>query len=154
MQILRQVNEIDFKLLYTGRICVDEVQRVKRLARVDCLKLPHFLKDLSSYKRTLNEIALLNGLVTEIKRPISFSLKTKNKKKLATQQTRNRVPRTMSPSLSSRAFSTELAATPHPPPLSTRNRKSCWRSLDEISTSSSSLTGRRTAELSETIIKC
>ena len=69
--ILRQVNEIDFKLLYAGKICCDELRRIRRIARQDCVKLPHFLKDIVSYKKTLNEIALTNGLIQKITRPLS-----------------------------------------------------------------------------------
>lgn len=69
--ILRQVNEIDFRLLYAGKICCDELQRIKRIVRQDCVKLPHFLKDILSYKKTLNEIALTNGLIQKINRPLS-----------------------------------------------------------------------------------
>ena len=68
--ILRQVNEIDFKLLYAGKICCDELRRIRRIARQDCVKLPHFLRDIASYKKTLNEIALANGLIQKITRPL------------------------------------------------------------------------------------
>lgn len=74
--ILRQVNEIDFKLLYAGKICCDELRRVRRIARQDCVKLPHFLRDIVTYKKTLNEIALTNGLIQKINRPLSSCRKT------------------------------------------------------------------------------
>ena len=140
VQVLRQVNEIDFKLLYTGRVSLDELQRIKRLARLDCLKLPHFLKDISTYKRTLNEIALLNGLITQIKRPLSS--KTRNKKKSATSITRNRGSVTSSRVLSSPARSRTQVFTPRPPLLSTRSRRNCWRNLDEISSPTTPPMGR------------
>ena len=70
--ILRRVNEIDFKLLHSGKICFDELQRIRRIARQDCIKLPHFLRDIVSYRKTLNQIAVTNGLVQIIGRPLSF----------------------------------------------------------------------------------
>ena len=81
--ILRQVNEIDFKLLYSGKICCDELQRVKRIARQDCVKLPHFLKDIVTYRKTLNQIALTNGLIQKINLPLSCrnTLRKKARKK-------------------------------------------------------------------------
>ena len=69
--ILRQVNEIDFKLLYSGKVCCDELRRIRRIARQECVKLPHFLRDIVSYKKTLNQIALTNGLIQKITRPLS-----------------------------------------------------------------------------------
>lgn len=83
VMILRQVNEIDFKLLYSGKICCDELQRVKRIARQDCVKLPHFLKDIVTYRKTLNQIALTNGLIQKINLPLSCrnTLRKKARKK-------------------------------------------------------------------------
>ena len=135
MQILRQVNEIDFKLLYTGRVCVDEIPRVKRVARVECLRLPHFLKDVSRYKRTLTEIALLNGLVTQIKRPLSLSTKTKATRRRKTNQTRSgALPRTNSlRALTLRGSSEGL--TLQPPSLDMRSSKKAgvvWREFHHL----------------------
>lgn len=53
---------IDFNVMMSGKICVDEVQRCKRLARLDCLKLPAFMKNEIRYKKHLKAIAQLNGL--------------------------------------------------------------------------------------------
>ena len=63
VEILRNIDQIDFPLLYSGRLCFDELSRVRRLARMDCIKLPRFLKDIEKYKRTLRQIAILNGLI-------------------------------------------------------------------------------------------
>ena len=92
--ILRQVNEIDFKLLYAGKICCDELQRIKRIARQDCVKLPHFLKDIVTYKKTLNEIALTNGLIQKINRPLSCrnASRPKARKKKNRVSPQERVP--------------------------------------------------------------
>ena len=94
VMILRQVNEIDFKLLYAGKICCDELQRIKRIARQDCVKLPHFLRDIVTYKKTLNEIALANGLIQKINRPLSSGNTTrpKGRKKKSKVAPLDRVP--------------------------------------------------------------
>ena len=42
--ILRNAQDIDFNVLYSGRVCLDEVNRIKRLARMDCVRFPKFLK--------------------------------------------------------------------------------------------------------------
>ena len=39
------------------------MNRVKRLARKDCLRLPHFIRDLESYKKKLYQIGVANGLI-------------------------------------------------------------------------------------------
>ena len=93
VMILRQVNEIDFKLLHAGKICCDELRRIRRIARQDCVKLPHFLRDMVSYKKTLNEIALTNGLIQKIHRPLSSCRNTarpklRKKKTFASPQDR------------------------------------------------------------------
>jgi len=94
VMILRQVNEIDLKLLYAGKICCDELQRIKRIARQDCVKLPHFLKDIVTYKKALNEIALTNGLIQKINRPLSCqnTPRQKVKKKKTWVSPQDRVP--------------------------------------------------------------
>ena len=89
---MRQVNDIDFKLMYAGKICCDELQRIKRIARQGCVKLPHFLKDIVAYKKTLNEIALTNGLIQKINRPLlcrnNSRPKVRKKKSLVSPQDR------------------------------------------------------------------
>lgn len=135
IQVLRQVNDIDFKLLYAGKICVDEVQRIRRIARQDFVKLPHFLKNISAYKRTLNEIALMNGLVQKIKRPLSSRAapRTKRKKKNSGMRAQNRgQTRALSSTVSSRTV-------PHPPlrPMLSRRSSSSSRTF---CTSASSFT--------------
>ncbi|VDI15443.1 uncharacterized protein [Mytilus edulis] len=62
VEILRSLDMIDFNVMMSGKICVDEVQRCKRIARLDCLKLPAFMKNENRYKKHLKAIAHLNGL--------------------------------------------------------------------------------------------
>lgn len=128
--ILRQVNEIDFKLFYAGKICCDELQRIKRIARQDCVKLPHFLRDMASYKKTLNEIALTNGLIQKINRPLSCRNtarpKVRKKKSLASPQDRGQGRVFSCPSRSRSGL--PFSSTTHPNRILSR-RSSTYRRL-------------------------
>lgn len=46
----------------SGKVCYDEVDRIKRVVRKDCLRYPSFMKKMSAYRRALRGICLLNGL--------------------------------------------------------------------------------------------
>jgi len=63
MDILRDIENIDFSLLYSGSLCLDEPSRIKRLARCDCIKLPTFMVDLDTYKHQLRWIGYINGIL-------------------------------------------------------------------------------------------
>ncbi|KAK7107849.1 microtubule-associated tyrosine carboxypeptidase 1-like isoform X1 [Littorina saxatilis] len=63
--ILRNIDNINFKLLMTGKICYDEVARVKRMARLGSVCLPAIMQDMESYRKQLKSIAILNGLFFE-----------------------------------------------------------------------------------------
>jgi len=63
VEILRNIDTIDFLTLYAGRVCLDEIQRVKRMARTNCIKLPTFLRDMEKYKRVLRQIGYMNMLI-------------------------------------------------------------------------------------------
>lgn len=65
MAILRNIDNINFKLLMTGKICYDEVARVKRMARLGSVCLPAIMQDMESYRKQLKSIAILNGLFFE-----------------------------------------------------------------------------------------
>ena len=81
VEILRNYEKIDIPILYAGKVCWDEVNRVKRLARKDCLRLPHFIRDLESYKKKLYQIGVANGLVPKAEKrapsPSKFFLSEK-----------------------------------------------------------------------------
>ncbi|KAK3096593.1 hypothetical protein FSP39_001549 [Pinctada imbricata] len=62
VEILRNLDEIDFQLLMSGKMCVDELNRCKRLSRTDCVKLPAFMRNETKYKKQLRAISTLNGL--------------------------------------------------------------------------------------------
>ena len=62
MEILRNLDNIDFRVLMSGKICYDECARVKKLARLDCIQMPAFMRNQEKYKKTLKQIAHMNGL--------------------------------------------------------------------------------------------
>ncbi|XP_075242523.1 uncharacterized protein LOC142337253 isoform X2 [Convolutriloba macropyga] len=62
VKILLNRKRIDFPLLFTGKLCYDEVDKVKRIIRKDgCLKPPYFA-DMSSYYKHLDQAFQLNCL--------------------------------------------------------------------------------------------
>jgi len=62
LNLLRNLETIDWPALYSGEICIDEVQRVRRVARRDIIALPTFLADVDKYRAQLRQIALVNGV--------------------------------------------------------------------------------------------
>lgn len=49
---------------YLGKICVDELILVKKVAKIDKLKLPKFLENITEYKERLRYIGIVNGLIS------------------------------------------------------------------------------------------
>ncbi|GFS14271.1 hypothetical protein ElyMa_004903400 [Elysia marginata] len=62
VKILRNMDNIDFNLLMSGKICMDEIDRIKRVVRKDVLRFPTFMKNMAAYRRTLKKMLILNGL--------------------------------------------------------------------------------------------
>ncbi|XP_067946642.1 microtubule-associated tyrosine carboxypeptidase 1-like [Watersipora subatra] len=63
MEILQDIDNLELPLIYSGTLCTDETSRVRRLARLDCLKLPQFMDDLESYRHQLRWIGYINGIL-------------------------------------------------------------------------------------------
>lgn len=63
IDILEKLDEIDFDVLMSGKLCVDELTRVKRLARTSSLKLPKFMMNTATYREKLREIGIMNGIL-------------------------------------------------------------------------------------------
>ena len=80
VEILRNIDNIDFHVLFSGKLCVDEIPRVRRVARVDCNRYPRFLQDIDKYKKTLRHMAWINGLGPKPER--KQSIKAKNTPKV------------------------------------------------------------------------
>eukprot|EP00058_Branchiostoma_floridae_P013636 XP_002599124.1 hypothetical protein BRAFLDRAFT_81790 [Branchiostoma floridae] len=68
VEILRNLEVIDFHLLYSGKVCIDELPRIRRLARRDCIKLPHFLLDQEAYRKKLRQMAAVNNIASPHRR--------------------------------------------------------------------------------------
>ncbi|CAF0909439.1 unnamed protein product [Brachionus calyciflorus] len=63
VDILRNLDNVDFMTLMSGKICLDEIDTIKRTARFNSLKIPNFMKDLRSYKEKLRVIGIVNGII-------------------------------------------------------------------------------------------
>jgi len=59
----RDFDTDDLRLLYSGRLMLSEMDRVRRLAHTSFITLPSFAADLQAYRKELRAMALLNGLV-------------------------------------------------------------------------------------------
>lgn len=61
--IYRPSSSLDLRLMYTGKVCVRQMNRVRRLARWSGVTLPRFMMDdYEGYISQLRAIAVLNGL--------------------------------------------------------------------------------------------
>eukprot|EP00658_Telonema_sp_P-2_P049006 TRINITY_DN37261_c0_g1_i2.p1 TRINITY_DN37261_c0_g1~~TRINITY_DN37261_c0_g1_i2.p1 ORF type:complete len:219 (+),score=24.86 TRINITY_DN37261_c0_g1_i2:275-931(+) len=62
--ILRQVDSIDFMLLYSGRISLEDLAYVDTMRDIVIppMYVPDFLEDVESYRQRLREIAHINGI--------------------------------------------------------------------------------------------
>ena len=63
IDILENLEEIDFNLLMSGKLCLDELDRIKRLSRVNCIKVPKFFQNMKKYKENLRQIGIQNGII-------------------------------------------------------------------------------------------
>ena len=70
IKILRKLDEIDFFLVHGGKLALEDLERVKRIARISVIKLPSFLTDqgtvtfggqVASYEWTLRQIKRVNS---------------------------------------------------------------------------------------------
>ena len=63
IQILRERRNLDFRLLYSGKLCLEDIPRMKSLVRIDLdkVQLPYFIQDdPEDYMRELDEIERVN----------------------------------------------------------------------------------------------
>ncbi|KAL4232574.1 hypothetical protein ACF0H5_007264 [Mactra antiquata] len=89
VDILRNVDTIDFKVLMSGKICFDEIQRVKKLARLNCIQVPAFMRNQEKYKKQLKQIAHMNGLHLEhakYKAPTAYVRRLKKGRRIGVAQ--------------------------------------------------------------------
>ena len=76
MEILMDLDNFDLPLIYAGTICSDETSRIKRIARLDCLKLPRFMDDIEGYRYQLQWLGYVNGILPK---PAPRRIKSKQK---------------------------------------------------------------------------
>ena len=63
VKILRCLDKIDFTVMHSGKLPVEEVDHIARVAKTYVLKLPHFIsspENLAAYTRTLIEMKQAN----------------------------------------------------------------------------------------------
>jgi len=60
MRILAERKELPFKLLYSGRVSLDDLTRANQYADLSSIQLPGFLWDYDRYKMWLDELAKQN----------------------------------------------------------------------------------------------
>lgn len=65
VEILQNLDSIDFFLLMSGKLCLDELEKVKRLAKTDQIKVPAFFKSIKAYKEKLRHIGIVNGIIED-----------------------------------------------------------------------------------------
>ena len=63
VKILENLDNIDFNLLMSGKICLDELDIVKSLSKVDNIRVPKFFSDMETYKKKLRTIGIVNGIL-------------------------------------------------------------------------------------------
>jgi hypothetical protein len=64
IEILENLDDIDFNLLMCGKICVDELEIVKDIACMSGLKIPKFMKSgMKAYKNKLRQIGIVNEIL-------------------------------------------------------------------------------------------
>merc|ERR1712159_248354 len=62
IKLLKRRSTLDFRLFHAGRINLEDFDRIKGLIRSKQLLLPHFLEDISNYRRLLDRIVEANDI--------------------------------------------------------------------------------------------
>ncbi|XP_062414647.1 putative tyrosine carboxypeptidase MATCAP2 [Pungitius pungitius] len=66
LKILRYRDKIDFPLLLAlGKVSFEDVDRLKALAQMENVRIPHFMQDQASYAEQLEKIMAVNQLTDE-----------------------------------------------------------------------------------------
>ena len=62
VKILQKRKQVDVRLLYAGKLSIDDIQRPELMSRVNAaeLKYPYFARDSDLYSRALDRIAAAN----------------------------------------------------------------------------------------------
>jgi hypothetical protein len=79
IEILENIDSIDFYLLMSGKLCVDELNQASKIAKLNALKLPKFIRNIEKYKDKLRNIGIVNGILDPSKHStFSFSIGSSN----------------------------------------------------------------------------
>ncbi|KAK7899606.1 hypothetical protein WMY93_020459 [Mugilogobius chulae] len=71
LKILRHRDKINFPLLMSlGKVAFEDVDRLKPLAQMDNIRIPHFMQDQARYQEQLTKIMTVNHLTDEELRTI------------------------------------------------------------------------------------
>eukprot|EP00930_Biecheleria_cincta_P017572 TRINITY_DN13925_c0_g1_i1.p1 TRINITY_DN13925_c0_g1~~TRINITY_DN13925_c0_g1_i1.p1 ORF type:complete len:621 (-),score=90.92 TRINITY_DN13925_c0_g1_i1:433-2295(-) len=62
LRILAERDQLDFRLLYAGQVSLDDVHWISDLADLSNSHVPQFLRDVTSYKSSLEDLIEQNGL--------------------------------------------------------------------------------------------
>ena len=75
IEILENIDEIDFNILMSGKICVDELDLISDISKTKNLKIPKFMKNMRNYKNKLRQIGIANNILgpNRIESSLSFN---------------------------------------------------------------------------------
>lgn len=118
VRILRSMDSIDFLLLHTGKITVDDQCRIQRIARTGCIKIPYFLKDMRNYRKNIRLISKLNAInkpkTALVKEPVMkismHNQESSQKDKASRKQKAKKSPKSTALEAKERILSTKLLA--------------------------------------------
>ena len=80
----------------SGKVCFDEITRVKKLARMDCIRMPAFMRNQEKYKKTIKQISQLNGLHLthdQYKAPVAYLRRLKRGRRIGAPASTKKVRR-------------------------------------------------------------
>ena len=80
----------------SGKVCFDEINRVKKLARMECIRMPAFMRNQEKYKKSIKQISQLNGLHLkhdQFKAPVAYLRRLKRGRRIGAPASTKKVRR-------------------------------------------------------------
>ena len=65
VKLLRRLEELDIGLLFSGKVAIEDLHRVRRISRTCSVPIPSFASDIPRYVAVLHEMRRANELCTE-----------------------------------------------------------------------------------------
>ena len=65
VKLLRKLDDLDIGLLFSGKVSVEDLPRVKRISRTCSVPIPSFASDIPRYVAVLQEMRRANELCME-----------------------------------------------------------------------------------------